>query len=503
MKQITKLKINLMALCVITALCLNAQQAGVKNDPVLSHGNGKLIQVPDNETLPANQAAGKTTLVNCTDKINYVGNTSQYYIQVGGNYAPSFYKLTGAFQVYPSYKGTITSVEFNAAKFNSNVNVYVAIFGVDSWGQPITTTQSAPASVMVNNTVNSLYTAVFSTPFVTTSNNGFAVGLYTLGNTDSVKVFSGPQITSWSNNYGYISTAPNNYIYDFPTFLGSSYDLNVLLRPIVTTSISASMTSAKTSTGCALPFVFSFTNTTSPSANPSYLNDQIINPGGITRSLDFGDGSTPVSNFNASVSNNYTATGTYIANYSRTYVGWTNDCVESSTTQITVDVPVPAFTFNASGLTVSFVNTSQNLSNFLWNFGDLSTSMVTDPTHTFPSPGTYIVELEGTAPCGKVRHSVSITVSGVGIQKNSDPEGVISLFPNPVSNTLKINNSGQKEFEGTVEIFNSIGVLVKTIENKNLVAGTVGVDVSDLAKGMYILKLKSKDGDLVKSFVKD
>ena len=56
-------------------------------------------------------------------------------------------------------------------------------------------------------------------------------------------------------------------------------------------------------------------------------------------------------------------------------------------------MPEPGFTFTVIGLTVSFQNTSQDAVSYLWDFGDGTTSTVTNPTHTYAAAGSYAVAL--------------------------------------------------------------------------------------------------------------
>jgi PKD repeat protein len=64
--------------------------------------------------------------------------------------------------------------------------------------------------------------------------------------------------------------------------------------------------------------------------------------------------------------------------------------------------PVPGFTFDITGSTsVQFTNTSLNADQFSWNFGDGSPiSTLSDPEHTYPEEGEYIVTLSIDDDCG-------------------------------------------------------------------------------------------------------
>lgn len=456
--------------------------------------------VSDQDKIAVNAVNGqaKTSASTCTDMVNYVGNVSNLYVKVGG-VGNNFYKIAGVFQVYPAYKGTVTGVQFNAAKWASNVTVHCDIYGVDMFGQPDYSIQYAASSVLVNSVNNTLYTVNFTTPAVITATTGFSIGFYCNNSTDSVKAFTGPAITGWTTNYSYAGLANGN-MYTWPQYTGLNTDYNTLFRPIITTSMSTNMVSARTSTGCGIPAVFGFTNNSGPAA--SYSANAVINPQGITRSLDYGDGSPLVSIFTSPKIYTYTAVGTYTASFTQTYAGWTNSCVDTKTLEIQVDDPQPSFTYTVSGLNVTFSNTSQGLgNNYVWNFGDLTTSTQENPgTHTFSGLGTYVVELEGTASCGKVKYTVSIVVTG--LTENRALNELIKVYPNPANIVLNVDVPASKN-DLKIEIYNPLGALVKSVTLAEFNGNSASVDISNLSKGIYMIKFKNTNATATKTFVKD
>lgn len=72
----------------------------------------------------------------------------------------------------------------------------------------------------------------------------------------------------------------------------------------------------------------------------------------------------------------------------------------------------------------------------------------------------------------------------------------VSIFPNPASNSLTINDNLNSE-TSSVEIYDVTGRIVMSSELK-----TNTIDVSKLNSGNYILKLKSENGTAVKKFIK-
>jgi len=78
--------------------------------------------------------------------------------------------------------------------------------------------------------------------------------------------------------------------------------------------------------------------------------------------------------------------------------------------------PVANFGFDASGLSVNFQNLTtggQGTLSYVWDFGDGSSSAVSNPTHIFASDGSYLVTLTATDERGESDNiSKSVVVAG-------------------------------------------------------------------------------------------
>ena len=77
----------------------------------------------------------------------------------------------------------------------------------------------------------------------------------------------------------------------------------------------------------------------------------------------------------------------------------------------------------------------------------------------------------------------------------------VVLYPNPFSNTITINASKQVDKVVKIEIFSTNGVLVNSIVSDNDITT---LDTSNLAKGMYFIRLSSDNGNHnVKKMIKN
>jgi len=137
---------------------------------------------------------------------------------------------------------------------------------------------------------------------------------------------------------------------------------------------------------------------------------------GATVAWNFGPGATPSTGQGVQVSSTFGTTGVQPVTVSVTE----NGCVGSYTGNVEVyPIPVAGIvpqTQFCTGLTIAFGNASAGATSFEWDFGEPggSTTTLANPTHTFSTPGTYVVTL----------------VASAGICSNTT-EAVFQVFENP------------------------------------------------------------------------
>ena len=218
---------------------------------------------------------------------------------------------------------------------------------------------------------------------------------------------------------------------------------------------------------------------------------------------NFGDTASGFFNNNGANTHFYKNAGTYtICQYvSSNTSTCSNACIDTFCTQIILPnngtACQAAYSVNVSGLNCSFSNISTSddpTVNFIWDFGNGTTSATYNPNQTYPIGATYPIclYLEASDGCQSVVCS-DILVDGisvyyyntVGIDKNETTNSY-TIFPNPFSAQTILNTS--KYFTNAdLLIYNSCGQQVKQI--KNISGQAITIDRGCLPQGLYFLKL--------------
>lgn len=166
-----------------------------------------------------------------------------------------------------------------------------------------------------------------------------------------------------------------------------------------------------------------------------------------------------------------------------------------------------------AGDTISFVNSSSNATDYLWNFGDGVTSDLESPTHVYKKPGTFTVTLKAYGTGGSNQTSVDLTVNspntifdGVGIKQVSIGDTWLKV------NTLyDFQNAKFNSIYDTVGLYDLLLYLPdkgiyfdfvsndSVLDNQDLVYSIILVDpfIGSCKKGIYI---GSKMSDAISAY---
>jgi len=170
-----------------------------------------------------------------------------------------------------------------------------------------------------------------------------------------------------------------------------------------------------------------------------------------------------------------------------------NGCSNSDQINVSVfSTPTSGFSFNISNQDVSFINNSQNASNYFWDFGDGTTSTDVNPSHRYLSPGIYTVVLTSSnSACGQAGSTNNVNITETGISEN-DAQLQLSIFPNPSNGLVTINVVNTDLTNVSFEVFNSLGQIVYSKKYSGLNASET-INLSGMASGTYTVKIKSNE----------
>ena len=211
----------------------------------------------------------------------------------------------------------------------------------------------------------------------------------------------GTTSNAWNPSHFYSS--PGNYTVCLSIFNGQTNCSDSICWPITITSGGGG--------NCQASF------TTSGSGNS--FNFTNTSQGGAFYSWNFGDGTT---------SNQFSPSHTYNSS------GWFTVCLTISDTLCTstyCDTIYVApgggncqanFSFQASGQSVQFINSSTGGNSYFWDFGDGSISSAFNPNHFYSTAGTYIVCLTVFDSLTQCQDSIClpVTVQGSGGNCNAN-----------------------------------------------------------------------------------
>lgn len=157
---------------------------------------------------------------------------------------------------------------------------------------------------------------------------------------------------------------------------------------------------------------------------------------------------------------------------------------------------------------LSSTNECTRITDYKWDFGDGTTSALSNPSHTFPGDGIYQVCLTVIANNGLERceHTFckEIKIDGCRgiIKKGSTTSDELndfgaSIFPNPFSSNFSVQFTNPTEQNIEVSLLNSSGKQIALLMNENRAAGEHTLNFSanelQLAQGVYLVLIKSGD----------
>jgi hypothetical protein len=118
--------------------------------------------------------------------------------------------------------------------------------------------------------------------------------------------------------------------------------------------------------------------------------------------------------------------------------------------------------------------------------------------------GTYYVKVYGYNNANNATscYTLKVQLGTASLAENTEEitkAGVLKIYPNPVNDYLNVSALGNVDRRSVLSIFDGQGVLVRTI---NMTNNLQRINVADLPKGVYIIKLNKGEGNLSSKFVR-
>jgi len=160
--------------------------------------------------------------------------------------------------------------------------------------------------------------------------------------------------------------------------------------------------------------------------------------------------------------------------------------------------PVKAYANYTSAMSanqLTFTNTSSNSTSYFWDFGNGQTSNATNPVVTYSNNGSYMITLIAMNACDQDTAYAMVYITEVGLMELAN-ENNITLFPNPSNGSITITNNSNEEIN--ITIFNTEG---KNVAVFNKINNSTEIDLSNLNKGIYFVRIKVGDNQLNKKVI--
>ncbi len=163
--------------------------------------------------------------------------------------------------------------------------------------------------------------------------------------------------------------------------------------------------------------------------------------------------------------------------------------------------PQGDFVYKIKNDTVAFTNTFTG--EYVWDFGDNSGSLEKNPVHIYSKDGVYYVRLVVKNTCDSSVLIKSVIINTTKLNENESND--LFVYPNPVKNTLfLVNNSG---FDSNSSIFiNDIlgnTILIKNIKDIRKKGVMYQIDLRNMKKGIYFIKVKIKGRIFIEKIIID
>ena len=163
---------------------------------------------------------------------------------------------------------------------------------------------------------------------------------------------------------------------------------------------------------------------------------------------------------------------------------------------------VGAPTLNDQTVTVD-ASLSQGATTYTWDWGDgTPNGSGANTTHAYTADGGYNIKLIITGDCGTDSITKQVIIAGIDLTENSLGRSM-QLYPNPTNGVVHLSFTATNSKTAVIYINDLTGKTVNRVEVSTADGKYDGeIDLKDLSKGTYILKVESGDLSVKRRIVK-
>lgn len=164
---------------------------------------------------------------------------------------------------------------------------------------------------------------------------------------------------------------------------------------------------------------------------------------------------------------------------------------------VIINDAVAQFSYNINDSLVNFINQSQNATEYLWDFGDASTSAAIDPTHVYNEYNDYYVTLIALNTCGTDTTTILISINNIS---EIFDDFLVDIFPNPCLSSFYIRF--YEPNNNFIEIYDEAGKKINDYLSYKLVSDNIiKILLPGNMSGLIIVKILSGDKKIVKKII--
>lgn len=296
------------------------------------------------------------------------------------------------------------------------------------------------------------------------------------------------------NNNTNTPSGSNAYAWEFGSY-GTSTDANPTFSFSVPGTYNVKLTAANPN-GCFSSKIIPITIGEKPVAsffaenvcegNDVMFQNGSAGVGNLTYNWDFDNGGVGSTDFNPSVT---LTPGDYDVKLTVS----NNGCADELIKTVSVFAnPTAAPTVSTANSGVGFMQFNSNATGaatYTWYFGNGATSNDENPKYQYPFDGIYNVSLvvESNEGC-RNNYSLSANVNRLSINATG-LASLVNVYPNPNAGQFNIDLNIQDKSNVNVKMVNLLGQTVKTFTQDEVNSGSIKVDATTLAAGIYLIEV--------------